>query len=57
MEADFGFGRQGWRFKEWAEFLVDVTQGAVVQEQGFINLRQPPPAVNPLQGALPEAQQ
>jgi len=37
MEADFGFGRR-WRcLKKGAEFLVDVAQRAVVQEQGFVN--------------------
>ena len=40
MEADFGLGRRRRRFQERTEFLVDVTQGAIVQEQGFINLRQ-----------------
>jgi hypothetical protein len=40
METDFGF----WRFRrgqqERAEFLVDVAEGDIVREQGFVNFRQ-----------------
>jgi hypothetical protein len=37
MEADFGFEGWRWRLKERAEFLVDVAECAIVQEEGFIN--------------------
>ena len=40
MKADFGFGRQWWRFEQWPKFLVDVPQCGVMQEQGFINFSQ-----------------
>jgi hypothetical protein len=40
VETDSGFGRRGWRLKQRAEFLVDVTECTIVQEEGFINLGQ-----------------
>jgi len=29
VKADLGFGRRGRRLKQWAEFLVDVAEGAM----------------------------
>src|SRR5436309_15918136 len=40
METDFGFWRFRWGQQERAEFLVDVAEGDIVREQGFVNFRQ-----------------
>jgi len=40
VETDFGFGLLGWRRQERTEFLVDVAESRVVNEQGFVNFRQ-----------------
>ena len=40
VEADFGFGRRGRRLKQRAEFLVDLAQRAIVQEEGLVNFSQ-----------------
>src|ERR1051326_683332 len=40
MEADLGFGWR-WRwFEQWAEFLINIPQRGVVQQQGLINFGQ-----------------
>lgn len=40
MKADFGLWRRWRRLKEWPEFLVDVAERAIVQEEGFIDFGQ-----------------
>src|SRR5437879_1216319 len=42
VETDLGFELLGWRGQERTEFLVDVAESGVVDEQGFVNFRQPP---------------
>ena len=37
VETDSGFVQRLRRLKEWAEFLVDVAECAIVREQGLIN--------------------
>jgi hypothetical protein len=42
METDFGVGRHWRRFEQWPEFLADLTQRRVVDEQSFVNLSEAP---------------
>ncbi len=40
VETDWGFGRRrGW-LQKGAEFLVDVAQGVVMEQQGFVDFGQ-----------------
>jgi len=40
VETDLGFELLGWRRQERTEFLVDVAESGVVDEQGFVNFGQ-----------------
>ena len=40
VEADLGFGRKRRRFEQRTELLVNVAQGAVVEQERFVNFGQ-----------------
>jgi hypothetical protein len=42
VEADFGLWRRWRRLKQWREFLVDVAERPIVQEEAFINFGKAP---------------
>jgi len=40
-ESDTRLGRSGWRREKGTELLIEIAQGRIVEEEGFINMREP----------------